>query len=79
MKQWNKKLTVRIAKTKEASQRTKNRIHERGPFFQVERHHLDGQSWLMREVSIEGVNPNNDGWLGWLPINEFRVIEEIEL
>ena len=66
-----------------ASQRTKNRIRANGPWFTLERKHTDGvlllvdakdgphaqkrlQSWLLR---------GND-WLGWLPINEFRITEK---
>ena len=64
-----------------ASQRTKNSIRENGPWFNLERKHTDQelgtgqkaigfglQSWLLR---------GND-WLGWLPINEFRVIDTKE-
>jgi hypothetical protein len=69
----DKKQIVRIEPTNEASQRTKNRIRERGPFFQVERHHLDGQTWLMREV--KSILPHAGEWLGWLPVNEFKVID----
>ena len=71
----DKKQTVRIEPTSEASQRTKNRIRERGPFFQVDRHHLDGNSWLMREV--KSILPHADEWIGWLPVDEFRVIEKV--
>ena len=58
-----------------ASQRTKNRIRENGPWFTVERQggqafgigHAHGEaSWLLR----------GDNWLGWLPINEFRITEK---
>ena len=63
-----------------ASQRTKNRIRENGPWFIVERKHTDEefgidsskaigfglQSWLLR----------GGDWLGWLPINEFRITEK---
>ena len=61
-----------------ASQRTKNRIRESGPWFTLERRHTDEefgigqraigfglQSWLLR----------SKGWVGWLPISEFRVID----
>ena len=64
----DKKQTVRIEPTNEASKRTKNRIRERGPIFQVERHHLDGNTWLM----------SGGEWLGWLPVDEFKVIEKVE-
>ena len=55
-----------------ASKHTKDRINERGPWFTVERKALiTGEdeviaSWLLR----------GDDWLGWLPINEFRIIEK---
>jgi len=60
-----------ISPTSKASQRTKNRIREKGPVFKVES--TDGgfqpvESWLLR------TNLNmTDGWFGWLPRNEFHV------
>jgi hypothetical protein len=83
MNMTDKKQVVRIEPTNEASKRTKNRIRERGPIFKVERHHLDGNTWLLREVF-----PNEESgqrlrmgtrqrWIGWLPVNEFKVIEKV--
>jgi hypothetical protein len=74
MKVKDKKQVVRIEPTDKASQRTKNRIREHGSIFQVERHHLDGQTWLMRQLhEVHG----RGRWLGWLPVNEFKVIEKV--
>ena len=77
----DKKQVVRIEPTDKASQRTKNRIRERGPVFQVDRHHLDGNTWLMRQELGNGCTtyPHGHGeiWIGWLPVDEFRVIESI--
>lgn len=57
-----------------ASKHTKERISEKGPWFDVQHgrqtvaptHHGDQWHWLLR----------SGDWLGWLPINEFRVIEK---
>jgi hypothetical protein len=77
----DKKQTVRIEPTNEASKRTKNRIRERGPIFQRDRIHLDGNSWLMRQTVSNGCTtfPHQHGeiWVGWLPVNEFKVIEKV--
>ena len=53
--------TIKISPTNEASQRTKNRIRENGPFFSVDWE--KETEWLLRA----GI------WLGWLPRNEFRI------
>ena len=75
----DKKQTVKIEPTDGASLRTKNRIRERGPTFQVERHHLNGRTWLMRQAVGDGrVALDGEIWLGWLPVDEFRVIEKAE-
>jgi hypothetical protein len=77
----DKKQVVRIEPTDKASQRTKNRIRERGPIFQVDRYHLDGNTWLMRQELGNGCTtyPHGHGeiWIGWLPVDEFKVIESI--
>ena len=77
----DKKQVVRIEPTDKASQRTKNRIRERGPVFQVDRHHLDGNTWLMRQTVSNGCTtyPHEHGeiWVGWLPVDEFHVLEKI--
>jgi len=64
--------TIMISPTNEASQRTKNRIREKGPVFKVES--TDGgfqvgEQWLLRVDASEA----ELGWFGWLPRNEFHV------
>jgi len=57
-----------ISPTSKASQRTKNRIREHGPSFRAERSGMCGSidklGWLVRA---------EDGWLGWLPRDEFHI------
>lgn len=77
-------MIVSIKPTTSASQRTKNRIKERGPRFVVERMHdtkslgLTGggvtglESWLLREVG----GPDGDTWIGWIPLDEFEIVKE---
>jgi len=81
-------MKVKIKASANASQRTKNRIKERGPWFEIEREHTweafhgnllgrevrqgDTESWLLREVG----GPDGDTWFGWLHTNEFEVIEK---
>ena len=55
--------TIMISPTSKASQRTKNRIKERGPVFTKEAESSHGASWLLRSGK----------WLGWLPRNQFHV------
>lgn len=74
MKHWNNKQIVKITATDKASQRVKNRIREHGPVFKVESHHLTERWWLMREVLGEG---QTGEWLGWMPMNEFEVLEVV--
>ncbi len=75
-------MNVRIKPTTNASQRTKNRIAERGPWFTVEKKNdlnkiiarigkTDTESWLLREVG----GPDGDPWIGWLPAREFEIVE----
>tara|TARA_R110000751_G_scaffold33760_7_gene83940 strand:- start:1785 stop:2000 length:216 start_codon:yes stop_codon:yes gene_type:complete len=62
-------MTVNLAPTADATQRTRNRIKEHGPAFECikwGRAHLeDGQWWLFKA---------NDGWLGWLREGEFKTV-----
>ena len=65
-----------------ASQRTRNRIREHGgKGFILERRNDNAfpPMWLVRAPRDpwdgEG---SRTGWLGWLPINEFRVIDTKE-
>ena len=65
--------TIMISPTNKASQRTKNRIREKGPVFRVERtdETLGGEQWLLRVAP-----PHKFGaeiWMGWLPRHEFHV------
>ena len=72
----DKKQVVRIEPTNESSRRTENRIRERGPIFQRDRIHLDGSMWLMRQT-VGKPNVHGEMWVGWLPVNEFKVIEKV--
>jgi|TARA_R110000765_G_scaffold364823_2_gene455036 hypothetical protein len=54
---------IMISPTNKASQRTKNRIREHGPVFQVEDDERMASQWLLRSGE----------WFGWLPRNEFHV------
>ena len=75
-------MIVSIKATADASQRTKNRIKERGPEFVVERKHTNAafslkgeaqlETWLLREVG----GPDGDTWLGWLNVKEFEIVKE---
>ena len=65
--------TIMISPTNKASRRTKNRIREKGPAFEVEGtdETLGGEQWLLRAAP-----PHKFGaeiWFGWLPRNEFHV------
>ena len=58
-----------ISPTKRAGRRTKNRISEKGPVFNVEKELQSG--WLLRAAP-----PHKWGseiWMGWLPRHEFHV------
>ena len=60
--------TIMISPTNKASRRTKNRIKEHGPVFEVESagvgtHTTLKEQWLLASGK----------WLGWLPRNEFHV------
>ena len=68
-----------ISPTNKASRRTKNRIREKGPVFNVEGETAAciaclleaGPRWLLRAAP-----PHKFGaeiWMGWLPRDEFHV------
>ena len=76
----NKIITIKAKAN--ASRRTKNRLRGFGPRFIVEKKHdlndimaligkRDSESWLLREVG----GPDGDPWFGWLPANEFEIVE----
>jgi|TARA_R110000744_G_scaffold140833_1_gene252148 hypothetical protein len=62
---------IMISPTNKASQRTKNRIREKGPVFQVEDDERMASQWLLRAVPPHKVG--TEIWMGWLPRNEFHV------
>jgi len=72
--------TIMISPTKKASQRTKNRIRENGPVFQIEQGghfplttvHTENRLPVQWLLSVP-VTHDKLGWLGWLPRNEFHV------
>ena len=62
------KMNVTLTPHTSATRRTRNRIREHGSTFRAERssasvHGLAGLCWLVRA---------SDGWMGWLPRNEFN-------
>ena len=62
------KLNVTLEANADSSRRTRNRIQEHGPSFRALKSGNcpvlgDGLHWLVRA---------ENGWLGWLPHNEFR-------
>ena len=62
---------IMISPTNKASQRTKNRIREKGPVFQIEDDERMASQWLLRAVPPHKVG--TEIWMGWLPRNEFHV------
>lgn len=71
--------TVTLKPAKGASQRTQNRISEKGPSFIVS---LEASMMTNTGSSIDGKicvcfrGADND-WLGWLPIDEIHVITSL--
>ena len=65
--------TIKISPTNKASQRTKNRIREKGPVFQVE---STAVTWPCGQWLLRATPPHEFGadiWMGWLPRDEFHV------
>ena len=62
---------IMISPTNKASRRTKNRIREKGPVFQVEDDERMASQWLLRAVPPHKVG--EEIWMGWLPRDEFHV------
>lgn len=71
--------TVILKPAKGASQRTQNRISEKGPSFIIS---LEGSMMTRTGSSIDGKicvcfrGVDND-WLGWLPVDEIHVITSL--
>ena len=63
--------TVMISPTNKASKRTKNRIRENGPTFQVMRENT--QHVFAIGCVAGSLMRSKNGWLGWLPRSEFHV------
>ena len=63
--------TIIISPTNKASGRTKNRIREHGPVFEVvgTDDTLGGEQLLVRERFSQ----SGSTWLGWLPRDEFHI------
>ena len=61
-----------ISPTNKASHRTKNRIREHGPVFTVEVEGGSPDQWL-DFARLSWLVRSEDGWLGWLPRDEFHV------
>ena len=71
-------IKVKLTAKKSATNRTKNRIHEHGPFFVVkaaEGRHIPG----LKDLLCILVRPldQNDDWLGWMPISEMEIEEVV--
>jgi hypothetical protein len=62
---------ILISPTEKASQRTKNRIRENGPVFEV----VDSRSEVQKAFNSGGWLLRSEGghWFGWLQRNEFHV------
>lgn len=73
---------VKIEANDNASQRTKNRIREHGPFFFLKDsaksvQSLSGESGILVECQgFDPIIPNQNDWFGWLPESEVTVIEQ---
>ena len=65
-----------ISPTKKASRRTKNRIREKGPVFEVEQGGPRPAARAATEWLLRATPPHKFGadiWMGWLPRDEFHV------
>ena len=59
-----------ITPNKNAKQRTKNRVKEHGPEFEL----IDDMSSVQCMEGREAINVKaSDGWVGWFPLNEVEV------
>ena len=63
---------VTITPTAKASRRTKNRIREHGPEFEMEARISNSVFGI--SGSCRGFHAG-DGWIGWLPENEFTIVD----
>lgn len=65
-------MIIKIEPNHLATKRTKERIKQHGPFFNVEKHkHGVWSEWLLREA-----NPpkGKEAWIGWIERREFTAI-----
>lgn len=53
-----------------ASKRTRNRIKENGPDFELKDSSNRNNQTLLKSI--------NGGWFGWLPDNEFVIVKTLE-
>ena len=65
---------VELRPTKGASQRTKNRIRENGPRFNVRQ---SPRSVLDLGESVF-LDSDKTGWFGWLPLSEVEVAQQVD-
>tara|TARA_Y100000296_G_scaffold77307_1_gene98814 strand:- start:318 stop:509 length:192 start_codon:yes stop_codon:yes gene_type:complete len=56
-------MKIRVKAKSNASRRTKNRVKEHGPVFELEKVKFNTWERLLR---------SDDGWFGWLPFNEIE-------
>ena len=66
------KVKLKLKAKPNASQRTKNRILENGPVFEV----VDSCSEVQQAFNAGGwlLRSENGHWFGWLQRNEFEII-----
>ena len=67
-------MIIRLEPSHLASKRTKERIKQHGPFFNLEDAHSEfstrGNVWLLREANPK---KGKEPWLGWVNRKEFTV------
>ena len=69
-------MIIKIEPNHLATKRTKERIKQRGPFFNVESTRRFRGQWLLREANPE---IGQDPWLGWIARKEFTVINNLPM
>jgi len=65
-----KVMKVKLKANDGATRRTKNRVRQHGPNFEDVSRDLTGQPPIACTLFRAA-----DGWLGWLPVNELKIVE----
>lgn len=68
--------SVEVLVLKNASQRTKNRIKDNGPFFVIQDTEIRNPICLNGQEGILIKSTTND-WLGWIPASEVKIGESL--